>query len=58
VLKQATNLDHVELGMLLPGITITTSPSDYRVNKQLQMIQFDGERWQNIGSIITDQGAE
>ncbi len=54
VLKQATRLDHVALGMLLPGITITTSPTDYRVNKQLQMIQFDGERWQNIGGIITD----
>jgi ABC-type branched-subunit amino acid transport system substrate-binding protein len=58
VLKQATRLDHVALGMLLPGITITTSPTDYRVNKQLQMIQFDGERWQNIGGIITDAGSE
>jgi len=58
VLKQATRLDHVALGMLLPGISITTSPTDYRVNKQLQMIQFDGERWQNIGSIITDAGNE
>jgi ABC-type branched-subunit amino acid transport system substrate-binding protein len=58
VMKQAAHLDHVELGMLLPGITITTSPTDYRVNKQLQMIQFDGERWQNLGGIITDQGVE
>jgi branched-chain amino acid transport system substrate-binding protein len=58
VLKQATRLDHVALGMLLPGISITTSPTDYRVNKQLQMIQFDGERWQNIGGIITDAGNE
>ncbi|MGC2082221.1 MAG: ABC transporter substrate-binding protein [Bradyrhizobium sp.] len=58
VLKQATQLDHVALGMLLPGISITTSPTDYRVNKQLQMIQFDGERWQNIGGIITDTGNE
>jgi branched-chain amino acid transport system substrate-binding protein len=58
VLKQASHLDHVDLGMLLPGITITTSPTDYRVNKQLQMIKFDGEHWQNIGGIITDQGAE
>jgi len=58
VMKQAASLDHVELGMLLPGITITTSPTDYRVNKQLQMIQFDGERWQNVGGIVTDQGTE
>ncbi|BAM88066.1 putative branched-chain amino acid ABC transporter periplasmic binding protein [Bradyrhizobium oligotrophicum S58] len=58
VLKQATHLDHVELGMLLPGISITTSPTDYRVNKQLQMIQFDGAHWQNIGGIVTDAATE
>ncbi|WP_315700856.1 MULTISPECIES: ABC transporter substrate-binding protein [unclassified Bradyrhizobium] len=58
VLKQATHLDHVQLDLLLPGITISTSPTDYRVNKQLQMIQFDGERWQNIGGIITDEAPE
>jgi branched-chain amino acid transport system substrate-binding protein len=58
VLKQASHLDHVTLGMLLPGITISTSPTDYRVNKQLQMIQFDGERWQNIGGIVTDEAEE
>jgi branched-chain amino acid transport system substrate-binding protein len=58
VLKQASHLDHVALGMLLPGITISTSPTDYRVNKQLQMIQFDGERWQNIGGIVTDEAKE
>ncbi|WP_315796370.1 ABC transporter substrate-binding protein [Bradyrhizobium sp. SZCCHNRI3043] len=58
VLKQATNLNRVELGMLLPGISITTSPTDYRVNKQLQMIQFDGAHWQNIGGIVTDTAAE
>ncbi len=58
VLKQATHLDHVQLDLLLPGITISTSPTDYRVNKQLQMIQFDGAHWQNIGGIVTDEAAE
>ncbi|WP_316189995.1 MULTISPECIES: ABC transporter substrate-binding protein [unclassified Bradyrhizobium] len=58
VLKQATHLDHIQLDLLLPGITISTSPTDYRVNKQLQMIQFDGAHWQNIGDIITDEAAE
>ena len=58
VMKQATSLKNVQLDLLLPGIAVNTTPDDYRVNKQLQMIQFDGERWQNIGSIITDPGAE
>jgi branched-chain amino acid transport system substrate-binding protein len=52
VLKQATYLKNVELDLLLPGITVTTTPTDYRVNKQLQMVRFDGERWQPFGSII------
>jgi hypothetical protein len=48
----------VELDLLLPGITVTTTPNDYRVNKQLQMVQFDGERWQRFGSIVTDEAKE
>jgi ABC-type branched-subunit amino acid transport system substrate-binding protein len=58
VLKQATHLSNVELDLLLPGITVTTSPTDYRVNKQLQMMRFDGERWEKMGSIVTDEGKE
>jgi hypothetical protein len=44
--------------MLLPGISVTTTPTDYRVNKQFQMVRFDGERWEKIGTIITDEGKE
>jgi len=58
VLKQATHLTKVELDLLLPGISVTTAPNDYRVNKQLQMVRFDGERWEKIGSIISDEGRE
>jgi branched-chain amino acid transport system substrate-binding protein len=48
----------VELDLLLPGITVSTTPNDYRVNKQPQMVRFDGERWQRFGSIITDEAKE
>ncbi len=54
VLKQATHLKNVELDLLLPGITVTTTPTDYRVNRQLQMVRFDGERWEKFGPILTD----
>jgi ABC-type branched-subunit amino acid transport system substrate-binding protein len=54
VLAQATHLKDVQLDLTLPGITVTTTPADYRVNKQLQMVQFDGARWEKIGSIVTD----
>ncbi len=58
MIRQAAHLDNVELDMSLPGITVTTTPTDYRVNKQLQMVQFDGERWHNIGSVVTDEAKE
>ena len=58
VMKQATNLNNVELDLLLPGITVSTSPTDYRVNKQLQMVKFDGEHWQTFGPIVTDEAKE
>jgi ABC-type branched-subunit amino acid transport system substrate-binding protein len=58
VMKQATRLTNVELDLLLPGITVTTTPTDYRVNKQFQMVRFDGERWEKLGSIITDEAKQ
>jgi ABC-type branched-subunit amino acid transport system substrate-binding protein len=57
VMKQATSLKNVELDMGLPGMRINTSPTDYRVNKQLQMEKFNGERWELFGPIIEDVGA-
>jgi branched-chain amino acid transport system substrate-binding protein len=57
VLKQATNLKNVQLDLALPGILGNTTPNDYRVNKQLQMMRFNGERWELFGPIIEDTGA-
>jgi branched-chain amino acid transport system substrate-binding protein len=54
VMKQATNLKDVELSMFLPGIKITTSPSDYRIIKQLQLMRFDGKQWVLFGDLIGD----
>jgi branched-chain amino acid transport system substrate-binding protein len=57
VMKQATSLKNVVLDLALPGIRINTSPTDYRVNRQLQMEKFNGERWELFGPIIEDSGA-
>ncbi len=54
IMKQATNLKDFQPDLALPGMTTTTSADDYRVNKQMQMMKFDGERWQLFGPIITD----
>jgi branched-chain amino acid transport system substrate-binding protein len=57
VMKQAANLKNIQLELTLPGIVVNTSPTDYRVNKQLQMMKFNGERWELFGPIIEDTGA-
>ena len=54
VMKQATSLKDFQGTLSLPGILNNTSPTDYRVNKQLRMMKFDGTRWQLFGPIITD----
>jgi branched-chain amino acid transport system substrate-binding protein len=57
VMKQASSLNGVTTDISLPGIKATTTPTDYRVNKQLQMMKFNGERWELFGPILEDTGA-
>ena len=52
VMKQAANVKNLELPMFLPGIKITTSPTDYRVIKQLQLMRFDGKQWILFGDVV------
>lgn len=53
VMKEASHLD-LALGMLRPGIRITTSPTDYRPIKQLFLVRFDGKDWASFGDVIGD----
>jgi branched-chain amino acid transport system substrate-binding protein len=52
VMKQAGNLKDFALPMLLPGIKINTSPTDFAPIKQMQMAKFNGERWELFGSLL------
>ena len=45
VMRQAANLKDVELPMLLPGIKLNTSPTDYTPIKQMHLRRFDGKTW-------------
>jgi branched-chain amino acid transport system substrate-binding protein len=56
VMKQATNLKNVEFDLALPGMKANTTENDYRVNKQMQMMKFNGERWELFGPILEDAG--
>ncbi|MFL6579753.1 MAG: ABC transporter substrate-binding protein [Burkholderiales bacterium] len=52
VMRQAANLKDLEIGVLLPGIKINTSPSDYFPIEQVQLARFDGKRWVLFGEVI------
>ena len=52
VMRQATTLQKLDLPMLLPGITINTSPTDYHPIRQLRMMRFDGKSWVLFGGLI------
>ena len=53
VMKQAASLKGLKLPMLLPGIEINTSASDFYPIKQMQMQKFTGERWELFGPVIS-----
>ena len=55
VMRQAASLKKVDLGMLLPGITVSTSPTDFFPLEELQMRRFNGEGWENFGPIISGE---
>jgi branched-chain amino acid transport system substrate-binding protein len=49
ILKAATNLpDTTTLPMVLPGIKISSSPTDYRPMKSMRLVQFDGKMFKLI----------
>jgi branched-chain amino acid transport system substrate-binding protein len=52
VMRQAANLKNFELGLLLPGIKINTSPTDYFPVEQMQMSRFNGDHGELFGSAI------
>ncbi len=54
IMRQAANLHGLALPMLLPGMVINTSPSDYRPIKQLQPARFNGETWELFGELLSE----
>jgi branched-chain amino acid transport system substrate-binding protein len=52
VMRQAAALETYQPSVLLPGIKISTGPSDFRPIKHLRLVQFDGRTWQPVGDVI------
>ena len=52
MMRQATSLHDLENPILLPGIKINTSPTNYRPIRQLQLMRWTGKTWDLFGDII------
>jgi branched-chain amino acid transport system substrate-binding protein len=55
VMRQAANLKNFEPDLLLPGIKVNTSPTDFYPIEQVQLIKFTGSHWQRFGEILADR---
>jgi ABC-type branched-subunit amino acid transport system substrate-binding protein len=55
IMKQAANIKDFRTEMLLPGITINTSPTDFAPIDQLQLMRFKGEKWETFGDVISGE---
>ncbi|WP_341886974.1 ABC transporter substrate-binding protein [Variovorax sp. YR752] len=49
--KIASNLKGVRLPLMLPGISLNTTPTDSRPLKQAQFFRFNGAEYESLGSI-------
>ena len=54
IMRQATGLHDFRVPMMLPGLTVSTSPTDFRVLRQARLVRFDGQRYKPIGEILSD----
>jgi branched-chain amino acid transport system substrate-binding protein len=53
ILNVARNLKAVQLPLLLPGITLNTSPTDYYPIEQLQLTRIEKGDWKSFGSVVS-----
>ncbi len=52
LMKQATNLKDVEVPLLLPGIKVNTSPTNYHTISQVRMMRWNGKSWEQFGDVV------
>lgn len=52
IMRAATHMNHVRIPMLLPGITLSTSDTDFGAIESMRLMRFNGESWAMFGDII------
>jgi branched-chain amino acid transport system substrate-binding protein len=57
IMEQAASIHDLKLPMVLPGIVLSTSATDFAPIKQMQLMKFDGTTWQLFGEVISGSGS-
>ena len=52
IMKQVTSLHDLDNPVLLPGIKINTSPTNYHPIRAMQLEKWDGKTWVLFGDVI------
>jgi branched-chain amino acid transport system substrate-binding protein len=57
LMKQAANHQKLRVPGLLPGITVSTSPTDFYPVQALQLARFKGEGWDRFGEVLAAESS-
>ena len=57
VMRQAANHQKLRVPLLLPGITVSTSPTDFYPVQAVQLARFKGETWERFGEIMAAESS-
>jgi branched-chain amino acid transport system substrate-binding protein len=52
VMRQAANLKNIKVPMLLPGVHLHTSATDFAPIEAIQLGRFDGKRYVEFGDVL------
>ena len=52
IMEVASHLSHLKVPLLLPGIDVDTSPTDFAPIQCEQLQKFNGEKWEPFGDVI------
>lgn len=56
VMRQAATLKDFKPDVILPGITVSTSITDYAPIKEMRLVRMTGEKWELIGEVMSATG--
>ncbi|TXL73671.1 ABC transporter substrate-binding protein [Vineibacter terrae] len=57
LMRQAANLKKLAVPLLLPGIVVNTSPTDFYPIQSVRLAKFKGESWELFGDVMSHENA-